>query len=83
MDLKKYNSRKLLLTLLVLVVVASADLLGVPLDQATLDSMVTMAQTLVGGQAIVDTAAAFRMGSSIAHTARVGKELVDEGVSDR
>lgn len=77
MDWSKFGSRKLLLTLLVCLVVTVLDLIGAPLDPESLDALVTLAQTLVGAQGVVDTAAAWKGGTETAEAIRALKLVVD------
>jgi len=74
----KFLSRKLLLTLGAIVIVAGSDLLGLGLDDESLNAIVTMVLGLVGAQGLVDTAEAIRSGRKIAAVV----DEVSEAVSD-
>ncbi|NRA04374.1 MAG: hypothetical protein HRU00_17435 [Myxococcales bacterium] len=73
MDLSKFASRKLIATVLATILVAVADLMGAPLDPATLETIQSMLMTLVGAQGGVDMVSAYKVGTSIAGTAKVVK----------
>ena len=74
----KFLSRKLLLTLGAIVIVAGSDLLGLGLDDESLNAIVTMVLGLVGAQGLVDTAEAIRSGRKIAAVV----DEVSEAVGD-
>ena len=78
MDWSKFLSRKLLLTLLTIAIIVGADLLGAPLDEGTLNMIVTLVLGLVGAQGVVDTAAAWSTGQAIASTIDAVSTLVEE-----
>ncbi len=65
MNWSKFVSRKLLATIACVAVVIVADLIGAPLDQASLDAVTNMLLGLVGAQGLVDTAGAWRTGTAI------------------
>jgi len=72
-------SRKLLLTLAAIVLVAGSDLLGLGLNDETLSSIVTMVLGLVGAQGLVDTAEAIRTGRKAADTVKeIGEAVTDD-----
>tara|TARA_R100000655_G_scaffold77692_2_gene116945 strand:+ start:413 stop:649 length:237 start_codon:yes stop_codon:yes gene_type:complete len=59
-------SRKLWITIGIIVLVAVSDMLGSPLDDSSLEAVITMGLGLLGAQGLVDTAAAFSAGKKIA-----------------
>jgi len=69
--MKKFLSRKLLLTVGTIGVVVAVNLLGIPLTEATLESITTMVLGLVGAQGLVDFGEAWKAGNALA-------EAVDE-----
>ena len=82
MDWKKLTSRKLWLTVLAVALVAGADLLGMPLDEATLSAVMGIVGIGVGGLAGVDMTQAFRAGTAVAGTVEAIAELKPEEVTD-
>tara|TARA_R100000234_G_scaffold118446_1_gene98898 strand:- start:183 stop:419 length:237 start_codon:yes stop_codon:yes gene_type:complete len=74
----KFLSRKLLLTLGAIVIVAGSDLLGLGLDDESLNAIVTMVLGLVGAQGLVDTAEAIRSGRKIAAVVDEVSEVVSD-----
>ena len=74
----KFLSRKLLLTLGAIVIVAGSDLLGLGLDDESLSAIVTMVLGLVGAQGLVDTAEAIRSGRKIAAVVDEVSEVVSD-----
>lgn len=77
--MERLLSRKLLLTLAAIVLVAGSDLLGLGLNDETLSSIVTMVLGLVGAQGLVDTAEAIRTGRKAADTVKeIGEAVTDE-----
>ena len=76
---KKLMSRKLLVTLAVILLVAACEFLGVDLSDESLNAIVTMALGLVGAQGLVDTAAAFRAGRALGDAAEDARDAVKGG----
>ena len=77
--MERLLSRKLLLTLAAIVLVAGSDLLGLGLNDETLSSIVTMVLGLVGAQGLVDTAEAIRTGRKAADTVKqIGEAVADD-----
>ena len=74
----KFLSRKLLLTLGAIVIVAGSDLLGLGLDDESLNAIVTMVLGLVGAQGLVDTAEAIRSGRKVAAVVDEVSEVVSD-----
>ena len=72
---QQLQSRKLWITIGIIVLVAVSDMLGSPLDDSSLEAVVTVGLGLLGAQGLVDTAAAFSAGKKIA-------EAVEEDKSD-
>jgi hypothetical protein len=64
--MEKLKSRKLWMTLVIIALVAVSDALGSPLDDKSLEAVVTMGLGLLGAQGLVDTAAAFAAGKQVA-----------------
>ena len=63
--MEKLKSRKLWLTLFIIALVSVSDALGSPLDDASLEAVITMGLGLLGAQGLVDTAAAFAAGKKV------------------
>mgnify|MGYP003142404114 FL=1 len=74
----KFMSRKLLLTVFAVALVAGSSLLGLNLDDESLRAIVNMVLGLVGGQALVDVAEAVRSGRKVAEIVEDVKEASDE-----
>lgn len=74
----RWRSRKLLVTLLVVLVVAGSDLMGHGLSENTLDAVLKMALGLVGAQGLVDTASAWKAGQGVADAAEDVAGALDE-----
>jgi len=62
----KWKSRKLLITLVVILVIAGSDLAGLGLQEQTVDAVLKAALGLIGAQGLVDTAGAFAAGRKVA-----------------
>ena len=73
----KFMSRKLLLTVFAVALVAGSSLLGLNLDDESLRAIVNMVLGLVGGQALVDVAEAVRAGRAAAEVVEDVKESAD------
>ena len=77
--MERLLSRKLLLTLAAILLVAGSDLLGLGLNDETLSSIVTMVLGLVGAQGLVDTAEAIRTGRKAADTVKeIGEAVTND-----
>jgi hypothetical protein len=76
--LGKYGSRKLIATAAVVALVAVCDLVGAPLDQASLDAITNLVLGLVGAQGLVDTTKAFKAGKQVAKVGQAAKDLADD-----
>tara|TARA_R100000655_G_scaffold95285_1_gene137175 strand:- start:3779 stop:4009 length:231 start_codon:yes stop_codon:yes gene_type:complete len=74
----KFLSRKLLLTIFAVTIVAGSSLMGLNLDDESLKAIVNMVLGLVGGQALVDVAEAVRSGRKAAEVIEEVKESSDE-----
>ena len=74
----KFMSRKLLLTVFAVTIVAGSSLMGLNLDDESLKAIVNMVLGLVGGQALVDVAEAVRSGRKVAEVVEEVKEASDE-----
>tara|TARA_R100000664_G_scaffold1664_1_gene4364 strand:- start:3257 stop:3499 length:243 start_codon:yes stop_codon:yes gene_type:complete len=76
--MEKFVSRKLILTLVVVVIVAGSDMLGLNLSDETLSSLTTMVLSFVGAQGLVDVSEAIRSGRKVADAVEEVKEVADE-----
>ena len=76
--MEKFVSRKLILTLVVVVLVAGSDMLGLGLSDETLSSLTTMVLSFVGAQGLVDVSEAIRSGRKVADVAEEVAEVADE-----
>tara|TARA_R110000824_G_scaffold229142_1_gene416852 strand:+ start:220 stop:453 length:234 start_codon:yes stop_codon:yes gene_type:complete len=74
----RLQSRKLWITIGIILLVAVSDLIGSPLDAASLEAVITMGLGLLGAQGLVDTAAAFAAGKKIAEVVEEVKGASDE-----
>ena len=74
----KLKSRKLIVTVLAVALVAASDLLGLNLTDESLGAIVSMVLGLVGGQALVDVAEAVRSGKQLAEVVEDVKGSTDE-----
>ncbi len=74
--MERLKSRKLWMTVLSVILVAGADVLGLPLDVETLDFIQNTVMTLIGGQSLVDTSKAYTAGGQVADEMRSLKDLV-------
>jgi hypothetical protein len=73
--MSKFFSRKLIATTIAIAVVVAADLLGAPMDAATLDAVTNMLLGLLGAQGLVDTAGAWRAGQAVLGTVDAAQAL--------
>ena len=76
--MEKFVSRKLILTLVVVVIVAGSDMLGLGLSDDTLTSLTTMVLSFVGAQGLVDVSEAIRSGRKVADAVEEVAEVADE-----
>ena len=76
--MEKFVSRKLILTLVVVILVAGSDMLGLGLSDDTLTSLTTMVLSFVGAQGLVDVSEAIRSGRKVADVAEEVAEVADE-----
>ena len=72
-----FLSRKLLLTIAAIAIVAGSDLMGLDLNDETLSAVVSMVLGLVGGQALVDVAEVLKSGRAVAEVVEDVKEAAD------
>jgi hypothetical protein len=77
-DVEKFVSRKLILTLAVVILVAGSDMLGLNLSDETLSSLTTMVLSFVGAQGLVDVSEIIKSGRKVA----AAVEEVKEAASD-
>lgn len=73
----KFLSRKLILTFMAISIVVASDLLGLELDDESLNAITTMILGFVGGQSLVDVSAAIKTGRKLAETVEDVKEATD------
>ena len=74
----KLKSRKLLLSLAIIVLVVISNAIGSPLDDASLEAIVKVGLGLIGAQGAVDMASAFAAGRSVASALEV-EDVSEEG----
>lgn len=79
--MKKFLSRKLLLTVSAIGLVITSTLLGLPLDEQALKAITTMVLGLVGAQGLVDFGEAWTAGSAVAKA--LSEDDTDSSVSER
>ena len=72
-----FLSRKLLLTIAAIAIVAGSALLGLDLNDEPLSALVSMVLGLVGGQALVDVAEVIKSGRAVAEVVEDVKEATD------
>jgi len=75
---EKWKSRKLLITIVVILVIAGADIAGIGLEEQTVDAILKATLGLVGAQGLVDTAGAFSAGRKIADAVKDVEGELDE-----
>ena len=73
----KWFSRKLLLTVFAVAIVAGSDLMGLGLSDDSLNAVVTLVISAVGAQGLVDVSAAIRSGRKLADAVEDVKEQTD------
>ena len=76
--MEKFVSRKLILTLVVILLVAGSDMLGLDLSDETLSSLTTMVLSFVGAQGLVDVSEVIQSGRKVAAAIEDVKEVADE-----
>jgi len=76
--MEKFVSRKLILTLVVVLLVAGSDMLGLDLSDETLSSLTTMVLSFVGAQGLVDVSEVIQSGRKVAAAIEDVKEVADE-----
>ena len=76
--MEKFVSRKLILTLVVVIIVAGSDMLGLDLSDETLSSLTTMVLSFVGAQGLVDVSEVIQSGRKVAAAIEDVKEVADE-----
>jgi hypothetical protein len=75
----KFLSRKLLLTVFAVAIVAGSDLLGLNLDDESLSAIVTLVIGAVSAQGLIDVSEVIRSGRSVAGAvAEVSEAVSDE-----
>lgn len=73
----KWLSRKLLLTVSAVAIVAGSDLMGLGLSDDSLNAIVTLVISAVGAQGLVDVSEAIRSGRKLADAVEDVKEQAD------
>jgi len=73
----KWFSRKLLLTVFAVAIVAGSDLMGLGLSDDSLNAVVTLVISAVGAQGLVDVSEAIRSGRKLADAVEDVKEQTD------
>ena len=76
--MEKFVSRKLILTLVVVILVAGSDMLGLGLSDETLSSLTTMVLSFVGAQGRVDVSEVIKSGRKIAAAVEEVKEVASD-----
>jgi|TARA_R100000458_G_C8157983_1_gene163203 hypothetical protein len=76
--MEKFISRKLILTLVVVILVAGSDMLGLGLSDETLSSLTTMVLSFVGAQGLVDVSEVIKSGRKIAAAVDEVKEAASD-----
>ena len=76
--MEKFVSRKLILTIVVVVIVAGSDMLGLDLSAETLSSLTTMVLSFVGAQGLVDVSAVIKSGRKVADVIEEVKEVSED-----
>jgi hypothetical protein len=78
MNMEKFLSRKLILTVFAVTIVAGTSLAGLDLSDDSLSAIVTMVLSMVGAQGVIDTAEVIRSGRKAAEVVEEVKEASDE-----
>jgi hypothetical protein len=73
----KWLSRKLLLTVSAVAIVAGSDLMGLGLSDDSLNAIVTLVISAVGAQGLVDVSEVIRSGRKLADAVEDVKEQAD------
>jgi hypothetical protein len=76
--MEKFVSRKLILTVIVVVIVAGSDMLGLDLTDETLSSLTTMVLSFVGAQGLVDVSEVIKSGRKVADAIQDVKEVSED-----
>ena len=76
--MEKFVSRKLILTVIVVVIVAGSDMLGLDLSDETLSSLTTMVLSFVGAQGLVDVSEVIKSGRKVADVIEEVKEVSED-----
>ena len=76
---KKLMSRKLIMTVAVILLVAASEFLGLDLSDESLGTVTAVVLTWLGAQGLVDTAAAFRAGRALGDAAEDARDAVKGG----
>lgn len=76
--MEKFLSRKLILTVFAVTIVAGTSLAGLDLSDDSLSAIVTMVLSMVGAQGVIDTAEVIKSGRKAAEVIEEVKETGDE-----
>ena len=77
--MKKLMSRKLIMTVAVILLVAASEFLGLDLSDESLGTVTAEDLTWLGAQGLVDTAAAFRAGRALGDAAEDARDAFKGG----
>ena len=75
---ERWKSRKLLITLIVILVVAGSDLAGLGLDDKSIDAILKAALGLVGAQGLGDVAGAMTAARKVEAAVESVEDAIDE-----
>ncbi len=76
--MEKFVSRKLILTIFVVVIVTGSDMLGLDLSDESLSSLTTMVLSFVGAQGLVDVSKVIKSGRKVADALDEVKEVAED-----
>jgi hypothetical protein len=75
---EKFLSRKLMLTVFAVTLVAGTSLGGLDLSDESLSAIVTMVLSMVGAQGVIDTAEVIKSGRKVAEVVEEVKEASED-----
>ena len=75
--MQQFASKKLAVTILIVLLVAASDVFGFQLEDETIEAIITMGLGLVGGQSLVDVAGAIRSGRKVSTVAEEVEGSID------
>ena len=76
--MEKFISRKLILTLVVVLLVAGSAMMGLNLSDETLSSLTTMVLSFVGAQGLVDVSEVIKSGRKVTSAVEEVKEAAGD-----